>query len=70
MKLSIEATDQLTHMEGVAVRVWKGKTETGVDCFVFVHRIAVRQDADCVEFERTLREQLPWGRVVPLRQVL
>lgn len=70
MKMTIEATDQLTHMDGVPVRVWKGKTEGGVECFVFVHRIAVHQDADCSQFERELSERMPPGRVFDLRHIL
>ena len=69
MILTIEATDQLTHWDGVPVRVWKGKTESGVDCFVFVHRVAVHKSKDQAEFERALRE-IPPGRVVPLSAVL
>jgi hypothetical protein len=70
MKMTIEATDQITHLEGVPARVWKGTTEKGVACLVFVHRIAVDRGADASELERALKEQLPPGRVVDLRKVL
>jgi len=70
MKITIESTDQLTHLDGVPVRVWEGTTEGGTPCKVFVHRIAVDQDEDQVAFEAELQEQLPPGRVVDLRQVL
>lgn len=70
MKIQIEATDQLTTLDGVSVRVWNGVTEDGIPCTLFVHRIAVRDDADCSRFERELIEKLPAGRHVPLRLVL
>jgi hypothetical protein len=70
MKLFIEATDQLTTIDGVPVRVWRGETEDGVPCLAFVHRIVVRDDEDYTRFERELVEKLPPGRHVPLRLVL
>lgn len=70
MKITIEATEKLTHMMGVAVRLWEGVTESGVKCKVFVHRIAVHNDDDSSQFDRELKEQMPPGRVVELRHVL
>lgn len=70
MKLMIEATDQLTEIDGVPARVWNGTTEGGVECKVFVHRIAVHESADASQFERELKEQMPPGRHVDLRMVL
>lgn len=70
MKIQIESTDQFTTLDGVPVRVWKGATEAGTACFVFVHRLAVRDDADASEFDRELREELPPGQWLDLRKVL
>lgn len=70
MKLTIESTDQLTTIDGVPVRVWKGTTERGVECVVLVHRIAVHKAQDQAQFEAELFEQLPPGRHVDLRMVL
>ena len=70
MKITIEATDQLTEMDGVPVRVWNGTTEGGVQCFVFVHRLAVHMDEDSGEFDRELKEQMPPGRAIPLSAIL
>lgn len=70
MNITITSTDQLTHMDGVPVRVWNGVTEKGVRCKVFVHRIAVHESADAEQFDRELKEELPPGRVIPLRNVL
>lgn len=66
MQIQIEATDELTHFDGVPVRVWKGTTASGVECKVFVHRIAVARSADTSQFEKELQEQLPPGRHIPL----
>jgi len=54
MKIQIEATDQLTQMDGIPVRVWNGMTERGIPCLVMVHRVIVRTDADTERFEREL----------------
>lgn len=70
MKLTIEATDKLTHLDGVQVRVWNGVTEQGTPCLVFVHRIAVEEHQDTASFERELSERLPPGIAVRLRDVL
>lgn len=70
MQLQIESTDQLTHFDGVRVRLWKGVTSSGVECFVFVHRIAVHHSADSTQFEAELKEQLPPGRHIPLSAIL
>lgn len=70
MKITIESTNKLTHFDGVPVRVWMGTTESGVQCHVFVHRIAVREDQNAEQFERELKEQLPAGQVFDLRHVL
>jgi len=70
MKIEIEATDKLTAIGGVPVRLWEGVTKNGVRCKVFVHRIAVHLDEDPGEFERELAEQMPPGRHVDLRHIL
>lgn len=70
MTITIESTDQLTQIDRVPVRVWHGRTEAGVPCFVFVHRIAVHNDQDQAQFDRELAEQLPPGRHVSLREIL
>lgn len=70
MQMVIKATDQLTEIDGVPVRVWEGRTSSGIPCKVFVHRIAVDRAEDTAEFDRALAEQLPPGRVVSLREVL
>lgn len=70
MKLQIEATDQLTTIDGVPVRYWRGFTEDGREVKVFIHRIAVHNDLDAADFDRELQEQLPPGRMISLRDIL
>jgi hypothetical protein len=70
MKLMIESTDQLTTMDGVPVRVWRGVTDRGVRCFVFVHRLAVHKDEDATQFDLELKETLPPGVAMSLRNIL
>lgn len=71
MKLQIESTPKLTELDGVQVRLWQGKTEEGVECLVFVHRIAVDSNADTTAFERAFKEAgTPGGAtLVPLAEI-
>lgn len=66
MKLTIEATERITNLDGVKVRAWKGTTERGTPVVVFVHRIAVDNSRDSAELDRELVETVPPGREVPL----
>lgn len=59
MKIQIEATDRIVDLDGVKCRVWNGKTERGIECLVFVHRLAVRSDDDTNQFDQELQECLP-----------
>ena len=70
MKITIESTEFLTDINGVPVRYWKGITEDGIECKVFVHRIAVHKSEDSARFDAELLEKEPPGRVVPLRKLL
>ena len=72
MQIQIESTSQMTDFDGVPVRVWKGTTAAGVECFVFVHRLAVHKDFDAAEFDRELKEMDPPGgpRIIPLSAIL
>lgn len=70
MKIQIEATEHITKIQGVPVRLWRGVTESGSECHVFVHRIAVPEGQDSSEFEAELREKLPPGQVIDLRLIL
>lgn len=70
MKITIESTNTVTEIDGVPVRLWKGVTEAGAFCDVFVHLLARRTNQDLTEFERDLQEQLPPAELVPLRRIL
>jgi hypothetical protein len=50
MKLLMESTDHIVSLDGVECRVWNAVTETNIQCFVFVHLIAVRELEDRSEF--------------------
>ena len=59
MTLTIESLDILTHVDGVPVRAWRGRTPNGVPCLVFVARLAVDQSEDASEFVRELIAMAP-----------
>jgi len=56
MRLQIEPSEMIVDLNGVQVRVWNGISEQGIQVFVFVHRLAVRNDDDLAAFERELIE--------------
>lgn len=70
MKIQIESTEQITLIDNVQCRVWKGTTESGTECLLFVRRIAVSEEQDQSQFAQELQEQLPPGRIVPLQMVM
>lgn len=70
MKIVIEATEHTTEIDGVPVRHWRGVTEAGVECDVFVHRIAVHNSKDSAEFERALQTMMPPANSIDLRKIL
>ena len=70
MHIQIESTEDLTSIDGVPVRRWKGVTASGIECHVFVHRVAVLRTEDCTQFETELKEQVQPGRFIPFSSVL
>jgi hypothetical protein len=56
MKLIIEATGTIERVNGHPARVWKGKTESGIEVTCWIPIIQVRKDADNSQFERELQE--------------
>ena len=70
MKLEIESTDEIVELNGVPARVWQGKTESGIEVFCFVTRVAVASDADQAQFEAELQSVPPPARVFSSRFVL
>jgi hypothetical protein len=73
MKLTIENTTQIVHINGIPARVWEGVSERGVKVQCLVTRIAVHKDEDCTQFETELAEQRPPSAetaAFPLRMIL
>jgi hypothetical protein len=71
MILRIVSTNEITEISGVRMRVWRGVTPGGIQCTLFVHRIAVHDSQDAAEFDRELSVQLPPAEYfVPLRGIL
>lgn len=64
MRITIENTDQIVSIETrdgstAPARVWRGRTEQGVECQLLVTRIAVARGDDNSAFERELQECPP-----------
>jgi hypothetical protein len=73
MKIEIESTTKIVRLNGVAARIWEGKTVSGIPVHCYVTRISVKNDADASEFERELEEHRPPSpevEVIPLRMIL
>ncbi len=56
MRTTIENTDRITMVNGVPVRIWEGKTETGIPMIALIALIAANKDSDCSQFEEELSE--------------
>lgn len=57
MRITVESTSQVVTMNGVACRVWDGRTKKGVQVHCFIVRIAAHEsEPDLSEFERDLEE--------------
>ena len=78
MKVTLESTDKIVELEMngsvIPARVWHGRTENGIECHVYITRIAVARDHDASEFEHDLKEahvSLPPAleRAIPARLV-
>jgi len=46
MKILMESTPHIVTVDGTECRIWNAVTETDIQCFVFVHRVAVRNTVD------------------------
>jgi hypothetical protein len=56
MKLIIESTGTIERVQGVPARIWKGRTESGIEVTCWIPIVQVRKDADNSQFEAELRE--------------
>lgn len=73
MKITIENTTKIVHVDGVPARIWEGKTDSGIPVHCFVTRIAVGLLENQEQFERELKEtKTPSADVAayPLRIIL
>jgi len=73
MKIEIESTTKIVHLNGVPARIWEGKTASGIPVHCFITRIAIGKDAETSEFERELQEHRPPTaeiEAIPLRMIL
>lgn len=73
MKVTIESTTKMVHLNGVPTRVWEGKTESGIPVHCFITRIAVKKDQPATEFEKELLEckaPSPEVQAIPARLIL
>jgi hypothetical protein len=74
MKITIENTTKIIHLNDVPARVWEGQTESGIKVHCYITRIAIDKDeprAD--EFQKELQEQkAPSAEIeaIPLRMIL
>ena len=50
MNLLMTSTELVVTIDGIECRVWNAVTENNTQCFVFVHRVAVRNTEDQDEF--------------------
>ena len=78
MKLIIENTSKIVHLDNVPARVWEGKTESGTPVICFITRIAVPEGDGVTkeqheEFRRELQEckkPTPGAQAYPARLIL
>lgn len=72
MKIMIESTPTITEYNGARVRMWKGTTERGVECTLYIAGVQVNRADDTEQFEQELQETSgppELQQVRPLHQV-
>lgn len=74
MKITIESTTKITHLNGVPARIWEGETENGIKLHCYITRIAIdHKEARIKEFEEQLEKQKipsPEIEAIPARLIL
>lgn len=74
MKITIESTHKIVHLDNVPARIWEGYTESGIKVHCFVTRIAIdKHELRAGEFEKELQEHRapsPEITAIPLRMIL
>ena len=46
MKITLENTTKIVHLNGIPARVWEGTTESGIKVHAFITRVAVANSED------------------------
>ncbi len=74
MRITIESTSKIVHLNGVPARIWEGYTASGVKCHCFITRIAIDKDEPSAEeFNKALQEHSapsPEMSIYPLRMMI
>jgi len=73
MTIVIHSTEKIVSLNGVAARIWEGKTDSGIPVHCYVTRIAVADDEDTTQFERELQQHCPPSPAIdaiPLSMIL
>lgn len=73
MRITIESTTKIVTLNGMEMRIWEGRTDSGIPCHCYIPRIAVDREEDSAEFERDLQEHRPPSpeiESIPLRMVI
>lgn len=73
MKVTLESTRKIVHLNGVPARIWEGHTDTGIPVHCYITRVAVAREEDTTDFETELQEHAvpsPEVAAIPLRMIL
>lgn len=69
MKITIEPTKTMTLVDGCAVRVWKGLTDCGAPCVVFVAMVSANEGHEAA-FHAALKQLPPPAEIQDVLDVL
>jgi hypothetical protein len=60
MKIFINSTEKIVHINGVPARIWEGETESGIKVHCYVTRVAIDiKEKRTEQFDRELEEHAP-----------
>lgn len=74
MKIEIQSTEKIVHLNNVPARVWEGRTDSGIKVHAYITRIAIDKDEpNQAQFQKELQEhEAPSTELeaIPLRMIL
>ncbi|MDJ1468183.1 hypothetical protein [Xanthocytophaga flava] len=74
MKITLESTDKIVHLNNVPARIWEGETNSGIKVHCYITRIAVEEEEPRKEeFDQELQKhKAPSEEVkaIPFRMIL